>query len=141
VAGMSDPDQPGEDFDDEVLGDEEYPPDRPLGVEADGITQVEEEGGESFYHRDLETEPEVWEEDDVDDEDEVGELIGDAEVGEVDDEADLVAAAAGDDEDLGPLAPDDGFSGDETTRDVATERVPRPAEEAAVHLDEDDGEV
>ena len=34
----------------------------------------------------------------------------------------------------GPLAPDDEFTGDETTRDIATEGVPRAAEDAAVHI-------
>jgi hypothetical protein len=54
------------------------------------------------------------------------------------DEAELVGTAV-DEGDAGPLAPDDEFTGDETTRDYATEREPRSAEEAAVHvLDEDD---
>ncbi len=141
---MSDPDQPGEDVDDDVLGDEDYPPDRPLGAESDGVTAVEEEGGESFYHRDRATEPEVWERDDdrdADDRDElggIGELIGDQDVGLPDDEPDLVASATG--AGPGPRDPDDVFSGDPTIRDVATEHAPRPAEEAAVHLDEEEDE-
>lgn len=46
-------------------------------------------------------------------------------------EGDTAAAQSGD---SGPLADDDSFTGDETTRDVATEGVPGPAEEEAVHV-------
>lgn len=35
----------------------------------------------------------------------------------------------------GLLAPDDEFTGDETRRDVATERSPDPAEETAIHVE------
>src|ERR671918_336527 len=57
---MVDPDQRGEDFDDELLADE-FPPDEPLAVEDEGITGVEQLGGESVAERDERTEPEVWE--------------------------------------------------------------------------------
>jgi hypothetical protein len=62
------------------------------------------------------------------------ELVGDEDVGAVDDEAELVGRVASTDPDVGPLAPDDEFTGDETTRDIFTEQVPAPAEEAAVHI-------
>jgi hypothetical protein len=103
---MSDPDQPGERLDDELLPDE-YPPD------PDGERPAD---------------PEV-------------ELLGDEDVGAVSDEDRLVARAVGDDDRrVGPLAEDDEFTGDETTRDVATERVPPPMEEVAVHVEYDEDE-
>lgn len=141
---MSDPDQPGEDFDDELLAGD-YPPDEPLGVEEDGVTELEELGGESFAERDERTRPEEWELADetgpgpatgvdlIDDDVELGK----DDAGEPPDEG-LVGQPVGGLEDLGPLAPDDEFSGDETTRDVVTERTPPPAEVAAVHI-EDEG--
>jgi hypothetical protein len=133
-----DPDQSGEDFDDELLGDE-YPPDNPLAVDDEGVTALEELGGESFAERDERTEPEVWEPPGDDEQpDTVVELVGD-DAGVPDDEKDLVGERVGTEQDdaRGPLAPDDEFSGDETTRDVATERVTPPAEDAAVHIDDE----
>ena len=140
---MSDPDQPGEDFDDELLAGD-YPPDEPLGVEEDGVTELEELGGESFAERDERTRPEEWELADetgpgpatgVDLIDDDVELSAD-DAGEPPDEG-LVGQPVGGLEDLGPLAPDDEFSGDETTRDVVTERTPPPAEVAAVHIEDE----
>ena len=133
-----DPDQTGEALDDELLGDE-YPPDEPLGADDEGVTELEELGGESFAERDERTEPEVWERSAGDEASDPGvELVGD-DAGVADDEADLVGERVGTEleDEEGPLAPDDEFSGDETTRDVATERVPPPAEDAAVHVDDE----
>jgi hypothetical protein len=133
-----DPDQSGEDFDDELLGDE-FPPDEPLAVDDEGVTGVEQLGGESFAERDERTEPDVWEQPVGAEGADTGvELVGD-DAGVPDVEKDLVGERAGteQDDDQGPLAPDDEFSGDETTRDVATERVAPPAEDAAVHLDDE----
>ncbi|HEY6415253.1 MAG TPA: hypothetical protein VIX41_03410 [Acidimicrobiales bacterium] len=133
-----DPDQTGEDFDDELLAGE-FPPDDPLAVDDEGVTELEELGGESFAEREERTEPEVWERSGDDDEgDAVVELVGD-DAGVPDEEADLVGERVGTerDDERGPLAPDDEFSGDETTRDVATERVPPPAEDAAIHVDDE----
>ena len=135
---MVDPDQSGEDFDDELLADE-FPPDEPLAVEDEGITGVEQLGGESVAERDERTEPEVWERQAGDTGADAGtELSADA-AGVPDTEKDLVGERADSDadDDQGPLAPDDDFSGDETTRDVATERVSPPAEDAAVHVDDE----
>ena len=112
-----DPDQPGEELD-EAVGDE-YPPDRP--------PRLDDTGGYV---------PEVWETDDGEPGDEV-DLVGDADVAAVDDEAELVGTAI-DDDPVGPLDPEDEFTGDETTRDYPTEREPRPAEEAAVRVEDDD---
>ncbi|HET9610105.1 MAG TPA: hypothetical protein VFP06_10890 [Acidimicrobiales bacterium] len=134
---MSDTDQPGEDLDDAKLSGE-YPPDRPLAVDDQGVTGVEQLGGESFADRDGRTEPEVWERPAGAAGDQGGvELVGEHDVGEPDDEKDLVGELADPaDRALGPLAEDDEVSGDETTRDVATERVTPPAEDEAVHIDE-----
>jgi hypothetical protein len=113
---MTDPDQAGEELD-ESVGDE-FPPDR--------APRLDDDGG---------TEPEVWER--AAEDDGGVELVGDLDVGVVDDEDELVGDVVDEDRDLGALAPDDEFSGDETTRDVASERVPTPAEDAAVHIDDE----
>jgi hypothetical protein len=130
---MTDPDQPGEALDDEVIeGFDEYPPDEPLGLDDDS--------GESLAEREARTEPDLWEErrpSDEDDEEPDVELVAD-DAGTADEEDELVAEGVPTGREIGPLAPDDEFSGDETTRDVATERAPTPAEEAAVHLDDDE---
>jgi hypothetical protein len=111
---MSDPDQPGEDFDSDVVG-VDNPPDESLGVdELAGRSRSDE----------ARREPEVWERPDPSD--------ADDRVVVLDDEG----APTGD-VDVGPLAPDDLFTGDETTRDYPGERVPPPAEDAAIHIDED----
>jgi len=108
-----DDDDVSEQLDDEVLGGE-YPPDRYIDPDAD-----------PGYPR-----PEVS---DGDDEPSV-QVIAQRDP---DYDEDLEAEAVVDD-DLGALADDDEFTGDETTRDVATERVPRPAEEAALHVVDED---
>jgi hypothetical protein len=113
---MTDSDQPGEELDEAVGAD--FPPDRP--------PRLDDDGG---------TEPEVWEADTPDAEG--VELVGDPDVGTVDDEAQLVGEAVDDGAETGPLAPDDEFTGDETTRDIQPERVARPAEEAAIHIVEE----
>ncbi|HEX6238865.1 MAG TPA: hypothetical protein VFZ68_16820 [Acidimicrobiales bacterium] len=139
---MVDPDQPAEDFDDDKLAGE-FPPERPMGVDEQGVTGVEQLGGESVAERDDRTEPEVWERSRPaagrSREAEPGvELAGDEEVGAVDEEKTMVARAAEDEvaREAGSLATDDQFTGDETTRDVATERVSAPAEEVAVQEDD-----
>ena len=115
-----DPDQPGAELDESLGGD--YPPDRP--------PRLDDTGGYV---------PEVWEVDEVPVDDEV-ELAGDLDVGQVDDESELLGVDVRDDR-LGPLDPTDEFSGDGTTRDYATEREPRPAEEVALHIEDDDDVV
>lgn len=135
---MVDPDQPAEDLDDDKLGGE-FPPERPMGAEDEGVTGVEQLGGESLAERDERTEPELWERPRAAGETDPGvELAGDEEVGQVDDESTMVARSAEDTDarDAGALASDDEFTGDETTRNVATERSTPPAEEAAVHVDD-----
>jgi hypothetical protein len=101
----------------------EYPPEEPLGLDDDPAPD------------DI-TEPEVWEREAAPAAETGPEIEGEPEPGTVDDEKDLVAPPlAG--EDVGPLDPDDDFAGDETTRDVATERAPGPAEEAAVRVQDE----
>jgi hypothetical protein len=116
---MSDPDQPGEELD-EAVGDEEYPPTRPWAAADLGTTAVEEIGGESFEEREARTEPEVWERLSTEGAPEPGiELLGD-DAGVPDDEDELVAELAEDDDDADAAA------------------WPSPAEEAALHLDVDE---
>jgi hypothetical protein len=120
--------------DDELSG--EYPPDRPLGVDDEGVTGLEQLGGESVSERDDRTEPEVWERQTAPASETGPQLEGEPEPGTVDDEKDLVAPPFPE-EDPGSLDADDDFTGDETTRDVATERSPEAAEDAAVRIDDD----
>ena len=123
-----------EGLDDEELSGE-YPPDEPLGIDDEGVTGLEQLGGESVSERDDRTEPEVWERGAA--ASETGpQLEGEPEPGTTDDEKDLVAPPFPE-EDPGPLEEDDEFTGDETTRDVATERTPEAAEDAAVRIDDD----
>jgi hypothetical protein len=127
---MSDIDQSGEELDENLTS--EYPPERPTAVFDEGVTGLEQLGGESVAERDARIEPEVWERSATDDPG--GPVLeGDADVGVVDDEADLVGTA-GELVDRGSLSDDDQVTGDETTRDYGTERVPLDAEDAAVHI-------
>lgn len=107
-------DDVSEQLDDEVLGDE-YPPNR--------FVDPDDERGYPL--------PDVGEPGD----DEPGvQVIAQRDP---DYDQDVEAEAVVDDA-YGTLADDDEFTGDETTRDVATERVPRPAEEVALHIVEDE---
>jgi hypothetical protein len=112
-------DQTGEQFDDELLSGD-YPPDRPIGL-----------GDEPAAYEDEEPEDlgDAFEDD--------GELVIETSP-EPDDEDEELFVGVIEDTDTGALAPDDEFSGDETTRDVTTERVPTSAEEQAVHVEPED---
>lgn len=121
---MSDlPEVPDDDrsevLDDEMLGDEEFPPDR--------FVDPDDERAEPLPDDER---PVGWDEPEV-------EVLAQ---GVPDYEEDVLAETVEEEEDFGALAADDEFSGDETTRDVATERVPPPAEAVAVHIDDDDAE-
>jgi hypothetical protein len=107
-------DQLAEQLDDDVLGDE-YPPTRPIGLS----DSVDDEEPEDFG--DLEDEGDI--------EIEMG--VG------IDGGDDELNVAVLEDGDIGALADDDEFTGDETTRDVATERVPPAAEDQAMHVQGD----
>jgi hypothetical protein len=126
----ADADQPGEELDENAAI--EFPPDRPLGLydeEATGLEDPDGTADESNEELGDELEPEVWEAPAASGAAPVVE--GDADVGVVDDEKDLVAPGYERDA-VGALDVDDEFTGDETTRDYATEHVPVPAEEAAL---------
>lgn len=113
-----DDDDVSEQLDDEVLGSQSYPPDRYIDPDDPGETLPDTGFGG------------------VGDEPEVQVLAQ----GSPDGEEDLLAEAVESDG-YGALADDDEFTGDETTRDVATERVPQAAEEAALHIVDDDDTV
>ena len=131
---MSDDANLSELLDDDKLPDE-YPPDRPLGVEDPGVTADHGAIGDSLAERVAREEPDVLPEPSSDD-GALGHLV-EPDLGMApDDEADLVASAIGDE--VGPLADGDLVAGDDTLRDVATERVDdRSAEELALHLTEE----
>jgi hypothetical protein len=111
-----DSDQPGVQFDDQLLPDE-FPPDRPLGL-GDQPGAYEDQEPEDFG-------------DTLDDD---GELEIETGVGPDGEDEELNVPVVVED-DIGALDPDDEFTGDETTRDVATERVPPAAEDAAMHVE------
>ena len=121
-----------ESLDDDKLGGE-YPPEEPLGVDEYGTTAAEERWDEPIAERVAreEPDPEVPE-------DEGTELVApDAGAG-TDTEAQTVADADRPDPDVGTISVDDPVSDDPDLRDVASERSgPPPAEEAAIHLDDE----
>lgn len=134
---MSDPEQPGEGFDEELL-EEEYPPEQPMAVDDQGITGAEQLGGESVADREERTEPEVWQR--RQDARRAGRSTVTEEAAQPSDEDIEVMIPVEEETRTDPLAPDDEATGDETTRGYATEGQPEPAEEAAVHDQEEDGE-
>ena len=119
-------------LDDDTLPDE-YPPDRPLGVEDPGVTADHGAIGDSLAERAAREEPDIVAPPSADAA-AVGHLV-DPDLGIGPDvEADLVATIA-DEEDLGTLASGDLAGGLDTQRDVATERIDdRSAEELAMHV-------
>ena len=131
---MSDDANLSELLDDDKLPDE-YPPDRPLGVEDPGVTADHGAIGDSLAQRVAREEPDVLPEPSSD-AGALGHLV-EPDLGmAVDDEADLVASAI--DTELGAIPDGDLASGDDTLRDVATERIDdRSAEELAIHLTEE----
>jgi hypothetical protein len=135
-----DPDQRGEELD-ESVGDN-YPPDRPPRLDDDGghVPEAWEDDDSADIGSDEDDDDEAFYGDD-DEPDDLGAdvaLAGDADVDDtIDEEAELVGDDLRDD-DVGPLAPDDEFTGDETTRDYPTERTAAAAEEAALHVEDDD---
>ena len=131
---MSDDANLSELLDDDKLPDE-YPPDRPLGVEDPGVTADHGAVGDSLAERVAREEPDVVPAPSQDD-GAVGHLV-EPDLGMAPDaEADLVASAV--DAEVGALPDGDLVTGDDTLRDVATERVDdRSAEELALHLTEE----
>jgi hypothetical protein len=127
---VDDPQDEAEALDEEeLIGEREYPPDRPLAVEDYGVTPAEErvpEPLDEFVKREVPDRirpprPEP------------PRLIEPETVDGLDDESELVAESV---EPLDvPLSDDDEFTGDESERDFATElEAPMSAEEAAIHI-------
>lgn len=126
--------QRGEELDESLPGD--FPPDEPSAVDDIGTTGLEQLGGESFADRDRRTEPDFGERGAArTPSDEVVEAGVPPTDGDVD-EVLLPVDETGDRNDTGPLSDEDEFTGDETTRDFAPERMTPPAEEAAIHVEE-----
>lgn len=130
---MSDDANLSELLDDDVLPDE-YPPEHPLGVEDPGVTADHGAIGDSLAERVAREEPDVVP---LPSSDGAVGILVEPDLGLATDvEADLVASAI--EEDLGALGVGDPTAGDETLRDVATERIDgRSAEELAIHLTDD----
>jgi hypothetical protein len=108
------------DEDDDYRGDEVgedfpgYPPDRPLGVNTIGVTEIEEELGDSFAER---TYREVPEDAPAPDRSEVGQLV-EPDASDFDDEDELIA-----DEE-----PGDGHSPEEAAMHLEPEEPEEPDE-------------
>ena len=132
---MSDDPNLSELLDDDKLPDE-YPPDRPLGVEDPGVTADHGAIGDSLAERVAREEPVELAPPSSDD-GAIGHLVEpDLGIGP-DLEPDLVAAL-GDEDPIGAMEPGDLAGGADTLRDVATERIDdRSAEELAMHITEE----
>ena len=113
---------------------DEYPPDELLGSDDYGITGAEQRYDEPLDERVRREQPEATEADGADGRSE--RVVQPVYEDGPDEEADLVAEAV-EDPDVRDRPPDDDVTGDETTRDVATERVPPPAEEVALHVEDE----
>jgi hypothetical protein len=112
---------------------EEYPPDRPLGVEDPDVIPDHLALGDTVAERAAREEPDTLGPP-AGDGGHVGHLVEPDQGMGPDVEADAVASLAEEELD-GALAEDDIVGGDPTTRDVATERYEdESAEEAAMHL-------
>lgn len=133
--------QSGAEFLDDDKLPSEYPPDRPLGADEYGVTAYEETVPEPLEERLRREEPDFDElarrrGADGDDADEAVGTLVDTDEGGVDAEGDSVARSIRRVPERN-LSVDDIAFGDETLRDVATERLDEddvPAEEAAIHL-------
>ena len=114
---------------------EEYPPERPLGVEDPGVTADHGAIGDSVAERAAREEPDVVA-GPPSEAGTVGHLVEPGGDQGRDVDADLVATAVGGNE-HGARAAGDIASGSDTDREVATERIDdRSEEELAVHVTE-----
>jgi hypothetical protein len=129
---ISDDDR-SEALDTDKLSDE-YRPDVLLASDDYGVTGAEQRYDEPLDERVRREQPEASEPDAADGRSE--RVVQPVDQGGPDEEEDLVAVAV-EDPDVRDRPPDDEVSGDETTRDVATERVPPPAEEVALHVEDE----
>jgi hypothetical protein len=124
-------DDRSEDVDTEKLSDE-YPPDEPLASEDYGVTGAEQRYDEPLEEQLRRQRPEGSEADD----EQSQRVVQPIDQGVPDEEEDLVAEVVEDPE-VRDRPPGDEITGDETTRDVGTERVSPPAEETALHIEEE----
>jgi hypothetical protein len=113
---------------------DEYPPDELLASDDYGVTGAEQRYDEPLDERVRREQPEATEPDAADGRSE--RVVQPVDQDGPDEEEDLVAAAI-EDPDVRDRPPDDEVTGDETTRDAATERVPPPAEEVALHIEDE----
>jgi hypothetical protein len=131
---MPDDDNLSELLDDDKLP-AEYPPDQPLGVEEDELTVRGQQTDEPLEERIQREVPDVGA---GTEDDPVGPLVAPGGDEGLDLTKESVATETGAGPDRDDLDAGDIASGDNTTRDVATERVEsRTAEEEAMHLTED----
>lgn len=110
---------------------DEYPPDEPFASEDYGVTGAEQRHDEPLEEQ---LRREVPERSGPTDERRSRRVVQPIAEGVPDEEKDLVADAV-EDPDVLDRAPDDELTGDETTRDIAPERVSPPAEETALHIE------
>lgn len=133
---MPDDDNLSELLDDDKLP-AEYPPEKPLGVDEEGLTVRGQQTDEPLEERVQREEPEVFAAAGGHDEP-VATLVAPGGDEGVDLTKESVASEAAPGPDPGDLDAGDIASGDTTTSDGATERVEtRTAEEEAMHLTED----
>ncbi len=131
---MPDDDNLSELLDDDKLP-AEYPPDEPLGVDEEALTVRGQQTDEPIADR---VEREVPDMLGGMDDDSVGPLVAPGGDEGIDLTKESVASEVGAAPDRDDLDAEDIASGDNTLRDVATERVePRTAEEEAMHLTDD----
>lgn len=132
--GMADvpDDEQSEAVDRDNLSDQ-YPPDKPLASEDYGTTGAEQRFHEPLEERVRREQPEREAHDRRSDDTRIVQPVDPDVPGE---EGEPIAETV-DDPDVRDRAPGDEITGDETTRDVATERVAPPAEETALHVEEE----
>ncbi len=131
---MPDDDNLSELLDDDKLP-AEYPPDEPLGVDEEALTVRGQQTDEPIADRVEREEPDML---GGMDDDSVGPLVAPGGDEGIDLTKESVASELGAAPDRDDLDADDIASGDNTLRDVATERVePRSAEEEAMHITDD----
>jgi hypothetical protein len=122
----------GEDDLDDVLDKGYSPPERPLGVDKEGVTAAEQARGESLDRRLSEEVPDVTDEVDEIEEGEEGDGLGDSP----DSDGEPVDPEAGRDRAGRLVSPDlsaETNTDDTVARDVGIDGAASSAEEAAVH--------
>lgn len=109
------------------------PPERPRGVDRFGTTSAEERRGETLDQRVAQEEPNEWEREDGSD------GLGDSD----DTDGELIDDQVGDRRSGRLVAPDEGVRGDSekdvVARDIGRDDGSASAEEAAMHIVDEDG--